>query len=90
MPSIFEVYENFKEKLVNPVVIRFHGGDRLKIEKQTKEQWNEVVAAKDEELRRAGRMVNELQKKNYQIFLNINNHYEGSAPLTIERIKKFL
>jgi hypothetical protein len=66
-------------------VIRLHEGDRSEIEKQTKEQWNEVVAAKDEVLKRARWMVNEPRDKNFPIFLNINNEYEGSAPLTIER-----
>jgi uncharacterized protein YecE (DUF72 family) len=88
MPSIFEVYENFKEKLISPVVIRLHGGDRLEIEEQTKEKWNEVVAPKDEDLGKVVNMVSELRAKNFQIFLNINNHYEGSAPITIERIRR--
>ncbi len=90
MPSIFEVYEKFKEELVSPVVIRLHGADRLEIEEQAKEQWNQVVAPKDEDLRKAGKMIGELRERNYQIFLNINNHYEGSAPKTIERIQKFI
>ena len=90
MPPIFEVYENFKGKLVSPVVIRLHGGDRLEIEEQTKEQWNEVVAPKDEDLRKVGKMVRELQERSYKIFLNINNHYEGSAPKTIERVGRML
>ena len=90
MPSIFEVYENFKGKLVSPIVIRLHGGDRLEIEEKTKEQWNEVVAPKDEDLRKVGKMVRELQERSYKIFLNINNHYEGSAPKTIERVRRML
>lgn len=24
------------------------------------------------------------------VFVNVNNHYEGSAPLTIERIQKII
>jgi len=86
MPSIFEVFEKFKEKLVNPVVIRLNGGDRKAIEQRTKEQWNEIVEPKDDDLKQLRSMIGELQEKRYQIFLNVNNHYEGSAPKTIERI----
>jgi uncharacterized protein YecE (DUF72 family) len=25
-----------------------------------------------------------------QVYVNVNNHYEGSAPLTIQRIKELL
>jgi len=90
MPSIFDVYGKFKEKLVSPIVIRLHGGDRLEIEEQTKEQWNDIVAPKDDDLGKAGKMIGELRERNYQIFLNINNHYEGSAPKTIERIQRII
>jgi uncharacterized protein YecE (DUF72 family) len=36
MPSIFDLYEKFKDRLRSPVVIRLHGGDRKDIERTHK------------------------------------------------------
>ena len=42
MPSIFDIYEKFKELLISPIVIRLHGGDRKDIEDKTGNRWEEV------------------------------------------------
>ncbi len=35
-------------------------------------------------------MITELQTKNIDVYMNVNNHYEGSAPLTIDKLKGLL
>ena len=35
-------------------------------------------------------MIKELQINEVDLFVNVNNHFEGSAPLTIEKIKTIL
>jgi uncharacterized protein YecE (DUF72 family) len=88
MPSIFGVYWQFRENLVDPVVIRLHGSDRKGIEERTAEVWDKIVEPKDNELSELARMVGDLNDRQHQIFINVNNHYEGSAPRTIERLKE--
>jgi uncharacterized protein YecE (DUF72 family) len=90
MPSMFEIYENFKDRLVSPVVIRLHGGDRKDIEERTNNSWDQIVDPRDDELLHLNGMVRDLLERNHEIFININNHYEGSAPRTIEKIKELL
>jgi uncharacterized protein YecE (DUF72 family) len=85
MPPIGEVFDRHPAPTAGHAVIRLHGGDRLEIEGQTKEVWNRVVAPKPEGIASAVRMVGELSAKRTVIYLNVNNHFEGSAPLTIER-----
>jgi uncharacterized protein YecE (DUF72 family) len=63
-----------------------HGPDRPGMEEKTKEKWNEIVAPKDEELERIVQMVKELMNTGLAVYVNVNNHYEGSAPKTIEKI----
>jgi uncharacterized protein YecE (DUF72 family) len=70
------------------VVIRLLGPDRKGIEKQTGKRWNQIVAPRDEELAAIVEMVEDLLERGVNVYLNINNHYEGSAPLTIERIRR--
>jgi uncharacterized protein YecE (DUF72 family) len=90
MPSIFELYEKFKNKINSLVVIRLHGGDRKDIEERTKNIWNEIVDPRGDELAKLGGMVQDLREKDHRVFINVNNHYEGSAPKTIEKIKALL
>ena len=35
-------------------------------------------------------MIKDLNSRDVDVYLNVNNHYEGSAPLTIEKIKKLI
>jgi uncharacterized protein YecE (DUF72 family) len=35
-------------------------------------------------------MVKELVAQGVSVYLNVNNHYEGSAPLTLDRIQRLL
>jgi uncharacterized protein YecE (DUF72 family) len=68
-------------------IVRLHGPDRQGIEKMTGKQWNKVVNPKDEEIADILETIARLLRRRVDVYLNINNHYEGSAPLTIEKIR---
>ena len=86
MPPIFETFSNFAEFIKDRTVIRLHGFERKGIELKTKKIWNEIVDPKDDDLRKVADMIIKLLDLNVDTFLNVNNHFEGSAPLTIEKI----
>lgn len=86
MPPVFESFSKFKDKISNPTIIRLHGPDRKGIEDETGGNWNEIVAPKDDELKTVRQMVEYFISKEVDVFVNVNNHYEGSAPLTIKKI----
>jgi len=88
MPSIFGVYGHFKEYIKNHTVIRLHGPDRKGIEQQTKNIWDSIIDPKDGELHNLKNMINDLIAREVKVTLNVNNHYEGSAPMTIQRFLK--
>lgn len=90
MPPIGEVFEKFKPVDLEFLVIRLHGGDRKEIEQATQGQWNSLAAPKPEGLYAAARIVSENVKRKKMTYLNVNNHFEGSAPLSIERFLKEL
>jgi uncharacterized protein YecE (DUF72 family) len=92
MPSVADVYSDWADLIARhpAVVVRLLGPDRKAIEKQTGKRWNQIVAPKDEELPAILEVVEDLLERGVNVYLNINNHYEGSAPLTIERIERFL
>lgn len=90
MPPIGQVFERFKPKTVDFQVIRLHGGDRLEIEGETGECWNRIVAPKPEGLKAAAKIVRANARNKVLTYLNLNNHYEGSAPLTAGRFLEVL
>jgi uncharacterized protein YecE (DUF72 family) len=92
MPSIVDVYRQWRTLILQHpvVVIRLLGLDRKGIERETGKQWDRVVAPKDNELSAVADLVNDLLSQGVDVYLNVNNHYEGSAPLTIERIRRRL
>jgi uncharacterized protein YecE (DUF72 family) len=86
MPSVTEIYAKFRDYIRGTTVIRLHGYDRDDMEKAAGGVWNRIVEPKDAELDAILEMVRDLQKRKVNIFINVNNHYEGSAPLTINKI----
>ena len=81
MPHIYEVYEKYGQYIEGTSVIRLLGGDRAEIEKATGEQWNKIVDEKQDKKRIAD-MSRDIKYKGGKVIININNHYEGSAPIT--------
>jgi uncharacterized protein YecE (DUF72 family) len=85
MPPIGEVFEKYAPETASFQVVRLHGGDRLEIEGETGEVWNRIVAPKPGGLKAAAKIVRANAKKRVLTYLNLNNHYEGSAPLSMGR-----
>lgn len=90
MPHVGEVFEKFRPETADFSIIRLHGGDRLEMEIETGGNWNQVIAPKPKGLEAAVRIVEESQSRKTLTFLNINNHFEGSAPLTVQRFLEVL
>lgn len=86
MPSIVDVFKKSQNYTTALSVIRLLGPDRKDIEQKTKEQWNEIVVNKDGELDSIYEMIKALLEKEVEVYVNVNNHYEGSAPKTIDKI----
>jgi uncharacterized protein YecE (DUF72 family) len=92
MPSIIDLWPKLEKRIrrFSTVVFRLHGTDREGIEKETGKTWNRIVTPREKELADIAGIVRELTGSKSEIYVNVNNHYEGSAPLTIERFQKFL
>jgi len=92
MPLITETYQAWSPLIAEQdrVVLRLHGPGREDIEKITKKRWNNIVDPHDDELRAVVEMIADLEYREVDVYLNVNNHYEGSSPLTIDRFNGFL
>lgn len=90
MPPIWDVFKKAESNLISPVILRLHGADRSGIEERTCSIWNKIVEPKDDEIEKVSKIIFQLLGMKIDLFINVNNHYEGSAPLTIEKILKKL
>ncbi len=90
MPPIQSVFQKYGNEIKALTLIRLHGPDRKEMEKISKKNWNQIYIDRDENIVQIVEMIRELQSRKIEIYLNINNHYEGSAPLTINKFKKLL
>ncbi|SHO50427.1 DUF72 domain-containing protein [Desulfopila aestuarii] len=88
MPSIFDVYREHRERIDKLSVIRLHGPSREEIEKQVGDDWSQIVAPKDQDIKDLVQMIEDLKIRNVKLYLLVNNHFEGSAPRTIARIEE--
>lgn len=86
MDDVAKTLNQYGDKIGDTLCIRLHGEGREGMEERTGEDWSKIIRPKDEEIERITREVNELAETRKQIFINVNNHYEGSAPLTINKI----
>ena len=92
MPPIAGLAAQWGSELAGPapVVLRLHGPDRAGMEQASGGRWDRIVASRDEELEGVVDLIGKLLANGFEIYLNVNNHYEGSAPLTIEKLRRRL
>jgi uncharacterized protein YecE (DUF72 family) len=88
MPPLIQLLDAHAEALrgFDTVVVRLLGPDREGIEQQTTGSWDRIVEPRDDELDALATRLHDLVRLVSHPFLFVNNHYEGSAPLTIERL----
>jgi uncharacterized protein YecE (DUF72 family) len=90
MPPVTETYRKYGSHMKGIPIIRLHGPDRSGIEQISGSEWSKIYIDRENSLTAIAQMINELQEKSEFVFVNVNNHYEGSAPLTINRLKEKL
>ena len=90
MDDIATMLQRYGSNLGDKACIRLHGDDRKGIEKATGEDWSKIVTPRDEELSLIAPLVAKVAKEGKTLYINVNNHYEGSSPLTIKKLESLL
>ncbi|MFC1850328.1 DUF72 domain-containing protein [candidate division CSSED10-310 bacterium] len=85
MPPLSKVFAAYDTETADFSVIRLHGPDRQKIEEKTDKIWNNIVQPQDHRIQAAVEIVQNNFQEKRKTYVNVNNHFEGSAPLTIKR-----
>jgi len=84
MPEPLSVYRKYGNT-GDFTLFRLHGGDRRGMERRTGEQWTDIVEDQGGELARIAHLAAEEIRLERDFYLSINNHYEGSSPISIQR-----
>lgn len=90
MPPVIDIFNRHADLLTETAVIRLHGQNREKIEESTGKEWNRIAEPRDADLDSLADVVKGLHKRKRNVWVFANNHFEGCAPLTIERLKQRL
>ncbi|MDY0287213.1 MAG: DUF72 domain-containing protein [Sphaerochaeta sp.] len=90
MDDVTSTLQRYGKSLGDVACIRLHGDDRQGIEKATGDEWNRIVTPRDEELTYIAPLIAKIAKEGSKLYININNHYEGSSPVTISKLEKLL
>ena len=90
MDDVISTFHQYGDMLGDVACIRLHGDDRKGIEKATGEDWSQVITPRDEDLTHIAPLIAKVTKEGTTLYININNHYEGSSPLTISKLEKLL
>lgn len=90
MEPVSHLIARYGHLFTDSFVLRLHGDDRAFIEDASKEEWNQLVLPKDGELVKIAPQLIKLAQEGKTIYVNVNNHYEGSAPLTIRKLVDLL
>lgn len=90
MDDLADTLARFGGRIRGRACLRLHGPDREGMEERTREDWSRIVRSQDEDLARIVPGIETLVDALDEIYLNANNHYEGSAPLTIRKIRGML
>jgi uncharacterized protein YecE (DUF72 family) len=88
MPPVIDIFRRHEDLLTETSVIRLHGPNRAGIEEQTNKEWNRIADPRDADLDALADVVKSLKKRKRNVWVFANNHFEGSAPLTIERLRQ--
>ncbi len=89
MDDVATILGQHGSRIGETVCVRLHGEDREGMEERTGEDWSKIVRPKDEEIERIAGSLKIQYGNGKRLIVNFNNHYEGSAPLTIEKFREF-
>ena len=88
MPPVADVYARHADSLADVRVVRMHGPDWEGMEKRQGKDWSKITEPRDADLDAISGVLKDMLARGRQVWTFTNNHFEGCAPQTVERLKK--
>ncbi|MGI6438840.1 MAG: DUF72 domain-containing protein [Sphaerochaetaceae bacterium] len=90
LDDIVQTIRRYEHLLPQTISIRLHGEDRKGIEQEAQNRWDTLIWPKNRELAQVAQLLTHLSESGRTVYVQVNNHYEGSAPQTIQRIQQLM
>jgi uncharacterized protein YecE (DUF72 family) len=85
MPHIADVFSQHDTSTEAPAIVRLHGPGREAMEEASEGRWDRLIEPRPASVQAAVDIVRANLRLGHKTFVNINNHFEGCAPLTAKR-----
>jgi uncharacterized protein YecE (DUF72 family) len=90
MPPFFDLLRQHLHRLPPNVILRLQAGGRADMERRSGGRWSRLIEPREAELDLVADTLRRLGDHGRTVWVFVNNHYEGSAPLTLARIQERL
>lgn len=90
MPPVADVTAAHDVNTAGFTIVRLHGKGRGDVEAQKGDHWNRIIEDRGGDLKALAGFLGANLDKKILTLVNVSNHYEGSAPLTIQRLTDVL
>jgi uncharacterized protein YecE (DUF72 family) len=90
MPSISGVIKSQKSLTARHTVVRLHGPDREGMAQKAGGSWDRIQIDRSPALEGIGDILKMVIEERISTFVNVNNHFEGCAPVSIAKLLRYL
>ncbi len=92
LPPAYKTIESFIADIGTkaPVVLRLHGPERKEMDRLSEKKWGRIIRPMDDDLMLIAKAARMLEERGIETIINVNNHYEGCAPLSIGKLRELL
>ncbi len=88
MPPVGSVFKSQKAITAGHTVFRLHGPDREGMAQKAGGIWDRIQIDRSSLLEDIGTLLRKVIDERISTFVNVNNHFEGCAPVSIARLLK--
>ena len=88
MPSVASIFKSQKALTARHTVFRLHGPDREGMAQKAGGVWDRIQIDRTPLIEEIGTLLRKVIEERITTFVNVNNHFEGCAPVSIAKLLK--
>lgn len=89
MPPVYSIIRSQESLTARHTVFRLHGPDREGMAQKAGGVWDRIQIDRSETLEGIGEILKMVIEERISAFVNVNNHFEGCAPISIGKLLRY-